>query len=68
MPSIDTDSTVGLITGFIGVSIFITLVYGWVMNAVTLINGGYEATSTIVMGFAGLFIPFVGPLTYFIAG
>jgi hypothetical protein len=45
-----------------------TILYGWFMNIYTLIAGGYEATSTMLVGLVGVFVVPLGALTYFIAG
>ena len=55
----------GVITLIAAVSLY---AYGWVMNIINLINGTYEATSTIIMGFIGIIVPIVGPITHFVAG
>lgn len=50
------------------VSASLVVVYGWTMNVVCLIGGSYEATSTVMMGVIGIFVPIIGPIVYFIAG
>ena len=49
-------------------TLFALIIWGWVMNIVTLIGGGYESMVTTVVGFIGIFVAFVGPLVYYIAG
>ena len=52
----------------LAIMLILTIVWGWIMNIVTLIGGGYESMVTTVVGFIGIFVAFVGPLVYYIAG
>ena len=57
-----------IIAGAALLGVIIGLVYGWIMNIVNLIDGTYESLSTIIIGFIGVIIPFVGALVHYIAG
>lgn len=59
---------VGIAIILLWITLALTIAYGWVMNIITLINGGYEATSTMIVGFIGVVAAPVGALVYYIAG
>lgn len=57
------------LTGILGLLAgLVYMVYAWVMNIVNLIGGVYESTSTMIMGFIGVPIPFVGAVVHIVAG
>ncbi len=54
------------LTGIVGA--ILLFVYGWVMNVINLINGTYEPLSTVILGFLGLVVPYLGAIVHFVAG
>lgn len=50
------------------IGLVLSIIYGWIMNIINLIDGTYEATSTVIVGFFGIVIPFVGAVVHFVAG
>ena len=56
------------LAGLTAIGFILAMAWGWIMNIVTLIQGGYEATSTVILGFIGIFVAFVGPIVYYVAG
>ena len=56
------------ITLSVYIGILFTLLYGWFMNILNLINGVYVEVSTTILGFIGVFLAPVGAVIHFIAG
>lgn len=62
----------GIVAAFLGIAGIIALwvtiagavVYGWVMNIVTLYNGGLETGQAILRGFGIIFFPLGAILGY----
>lgn len=46
----------------------VTIVYGWVMNLITLINGGYETIIQLVVSIVGLLVAPIGAILYYVVG
>ena len=44
------------------------LIFGWVMNLVTLIQGGYENLVTTAVGIIGVLVVPVGAIVHYVAG
>ena len=56
----------GIMAVLAWLSLTIAIMYGWVMNIVTLIQGGYQATIELVIAIIGIFVAPVGALMYYI--
>ena len=57
-----------ILAGLAVLSIALTIMYGWVMNIVTLLGTGYETLAQTILGAVGVIVGPVGALTYYIAG
>jgi hypothetical protein len=57
-----------LLTNLVVLAVSIGIIYGWVMNLITLIGGGYELMSQTIVGVIGIIIAPVGAIVYYVAG
>jgi len=49
-------------------SLAVTVLFGWVMNILTLLGAGYETLAQTIVGAIGVLVGPVGALVYYVAG
>lgn len=58
------------VVALLSVLVAFAVVCGWIMNIITILSSPevYDTAAQLVFGIIGAVIPFIGAITYFVAG